>query len=121
MLKNVAVALSAVVLILSVSTTAFAQKDPKDARVEGKVVFSNKDKSMLGVRTVGGAGEGSQRIVYYDDSTKWVSQYHGVKKENAIDASQVKDGDYIICLGSEDEKGKFRARMISKRLSHSPK
>jgi hypothetical protein len=39
---------------------------------------------------------------------------------NTIDASQVKDGDQVICLGSYDDKNEFHAAKISKRLSHSP-
>ena len=62
----------------------------------------------------------SEKTVNYDASTKWTSQYHGDKKVNAIDASEVKEGDQVICLGSNDDKGEFHATTISKRLSHSP-
>ena len=55
----------------------------------------------------------------YDSSTKWVSQYHGDKKINDIDASQVKDGDYVICMGTAEKSGEIHAILISKRLSHS--
>jgi hypothetical protein len=55
----------------------------------------------------------------FDSSTKWVSQYHGDKKVNDIDASQVKDGDYVICKGTPGEGRVIHATLISKRLSHS--
>ena len=56
----------------------------------------------------------------FDSSTKWVSQYHHEKKINDIDASQVKEGDYVICKGTEEKTGEIHATVISKRLSHSP-
>jgi hypothetical protein len=118
MLKKVAGVLFMVVLVFSMSVPGFAQGAAKEARVEGRIVRGNKDKSTLTVR-VGDLGA-AQKIVNYDASTKWTSKYHGEKKVNTIDASQVKDGDYVICLGSYDDKKEFHATMISKRLSHSP-
>ena len=117
MLKKVAALMSAVVLVCLLSTLGFAQGAAKGARVEGRVAFSDKDKSTFAVR---GEGQpGAQKIVHYDASTKWVSQYHGAKKVNTIDPSEVKDGDYVICVGSLDDKNEFHATKVSKRLSHS--
>jgi hypothetical protein len=115
MLKKVAVGLFMVALVFSVSVPGFAQGAAKEARVEGRIVRSSKDKSTLTVRM---GQPNAEKTVYYDASTKWVSQYHGEKKMNTIDASEVKDGDYVICLGSYDDKGEFHATTISKRLSH---
>jgi hypothetical protein len=115
MLKKVAVLMSAVVVVLSLSTLGFAQG--KEGRVEGKVKYSDKDKMTF---AVGKESSGSQTVVHYDASTQWVSQYHGDKKVNTIDPSQVKDGDYVICIGSYGDKNEFHATKISKRLSHSP-
>jgi hypothetical protein len=116
MSKRVAAMLFMVVLVCSVSLLGFAQGGAKQPRVEGRVVRSNKDKSTLTVHV----GEtNAEKTVVYDASTKWTSQYHGEKKVNSIDASEVKDGDYVICLGSYDDKGEFHATSISKRLSHS--
>ena len=117
MLKKIAAVLFMVVLVFSVSVPGFAQAAAKEDRVEGQVVRSSKDKSTLTVRV---RDMDAEKIVHYDASTKWTSQYHGDKKVNTIDASQVKDGDQVICLGSYDDKGEFHATMISKRLSHSP-
>ena len=50
--------------------------------------------------------------------TKWVSQEHGSKTVNDIDASQVKDNDRVICKGTYDKDGVLHATLISKRLSH---
>jgi hypothetical protein len=118
MFKKVTTVLFVITLVFSMSVAGFAQgATKKEAHLEGKVVRSNKDKSTL---TLGvGPGGRAEKIVYYDDSTKWESQYHGDKKVNVIDASQVKDGDYVICMGN-NEKGEFHATTISKRLSHSP-
>jgi esterase/lipase superfamily enzyme len=90
-------------------------KMAKEDRWEGVVVRSSSDKSTLTVRKVGSSIE---KTVQYDSSTKWVSQEHGSKKVNDIDASQVKDGDRVICLGSYDKDGVLHATTISKRLSH---
>jgi hypothetical protein len=117
MLKKVAGVLFMIALVFLVSAPGFAQGAAKEARVEGKVTRSNKDKSTLTVRV---RATDTDKTVYYDSSTKWVSQYHHAKKVNTIDASQVKDGDQVICVGSYDDKGEFHASMISKRLSHSP-
>jgi hypothetical protein len=117
MLKKVTAVLSMSVLVLWVSALGFAQGAAKESRVEGQVARSNKDKSTLTVRV---RDTESEKTVHYDASTKWTSQYHGEEKVNAIDASQVKDGDQVICLGSYDDKKEFHATTISKRLSHSP-
>ncbi len=87
----------------------------KQDRWEGIVQRSDKDKSTLTVRKRGGNLE---KTVHYDASTQWVSQAHGSKKVNNIDASAVKDGDRVICLGNYDEKGEFHATLISKRLTN---
>ena len=111
-------------MTLSLSSAMFAQEAPaqdksdkktKEARLEGNVVRSSPDKSTLTVRKSGGNAE---MTVHYDSSTRFTSQEHGAKKVNDIDASQVNDGDRVICLGVYNEKGEFQAASISKRLSH---
>ena len=103
-------------------TAVFAQEAPakaKQARWEGTVVRSSKENSTLTVRKVNSTEE---RTVQYDSSTKWVSQYHGDTKVNDIDASQVQDGDRVICTGTYDNKSAvLHATLISKRLSHPSK
>jgi hypothetical protein len=108
------------VLAVPLSTLAFAQEAPsqdkaaKEARWEGHVIRSSKDQSTLTVRKVGSSQE---KIVHYDSSTQWVSQEHGSKTTNDIDASQVKDGDRVICTGTWDKDGTLHASLISKRLT----
>jgi len=115
MLKKGTVVPFMVVLVISLSILGLAQGAAKEARVEGRIVHSDKDKSMFSVRVGEVTGE---KTVYYDASTKWVSQYHGDKKANTIDPNEVKDGDYVICVGKYDDKGELHAATISKRLSH---
>jgi hypothetical protein len=108
------------VLALSVSTLAVAQEAPtqekaaKETHLEGIVVRTSQDKSTLTVRK---AGSSVEKIVKYDSSTQWVSQEHGSTKVNDIDASQVKDGDRVICRGTWEKHGTFHATLISKRLT----
>jgi hypothetical protein len=101
---------------LLVQSAAAQEKTAKQDRVEGNVVGNNQDKSTLIVRELNSPN--LQKTVAYDSSTKWVSQYHGSKKVNNIDASQVKEGDRVICDGTRDKDGLFHATLISKRLSH---
>jgi hypothetical protein len=120
MLKKQLTLLFALVLTFPLATAVFAQKAPaksKEARWEGRVQRSSKEQSSLTVRK---AGSNLERTCVYDSSTKWVSQYHGDKKVNDIDASQVKDGDFVICRGTADKDAVIHATLISKRLSHSP-
>jgi hypothetical protein len=115
MLKRVASVLVAAVLVLCTSSTGFAA-GTKKGRVEGRVALTDKGKSTLTVRQGDAGGE---KVVHYEDSTKWMSQYHGQKDMNTIDANEIKEGDYVTCVGTYDDKGEFHASVISKRLSHS--
>jgi hypothetical protein len=123
MVKKLVALLFVSVLAFPLSTAVFAQEAPakakpaKEARWEGNVQRSSADKSTLTVRKVGSTTD--ERTVQYDSSTRWVSQEHGSKKVNDIDASQVKDGDRVICTGTWEKKGVLHATLISKRLSHS--
>ena len=108
------------VLVFPMSTVAFAQAAPKEAKAakparwEGIVARISKGQSTLTVRKVGSSQE---RTVQYDSSTRWVSQEHGSKKVNDIDSSQVKDGDRVITEGTWDKDGVLHATLISKRLT----
>jgi hypothetical protein len=108
------------VFVFPLSTLVFAPEvaaqdaATKATRWDGIVIRSSPDKSTLTVRKRGGSAE---MIVQYDGSTKWVSQEHGRKKVNDIDASQVKDNDRVICQGTYSKDGVLHATFISKRLS----
>jgi hypothetical protein len=120
MVKNLFTLLFASILACSLSLPVFAQDAPakataaKEGRVEGKVVRSSKDQSTLTVRV----NSGAEKTVQYDSSTKFVSQEHGSKTVNDIDASQIKDGDRVICRGAWDDKGAvLHATSVNKRLT----
>jgi hypothetical protein len=119
MVKKPLILLFTSVLAFPLSTLVFGQDEPmkaaKEARWEGTVIRSNPDKSTLTVRD----SNSVEMIVQYDSSTQWVSQEHGSKKVNNIDARQVKDGDRVICKGTREKEGMFHATLISKRLSPS--
>ena len=119
MMNKLLVVLSTLALLFTLSgpTSAQTSGGKKEARWEGMVIRVNSEQSTLDVRQVGGSIE---KIIHYDAATKWTSQYHGSNEANNIDASQVKEGDRVICTGTFDDKGEFHATQISKRLSHSP-
>ena len=122
MVKKLLTLLFTSVFAFPLSMAVFAQEAPaqakpaKESRWEGVVIRSDMDHSTLTVRKVGSTLE---RTVEYDSSTRWVSQEYGSKKVNDIDASQVKEGDQVICMGTFATKGAtLHATLISKRLSH---
>jgi hypothetical protein len=117
MVKKLLTLLFTSVLAFPLATAVFAQEAPaqaKEARWEGHIIRSSKDQSTLTVRKVGSSEE---KTVQYDSSTRWVSQAHGSKKVNDINAGQVKDGDRVICTGTWDKDGVLHATLISKRLT----
>jgi len=119
-MKKLLTLLFAIVVAIPLLTALYTQAAPaqdKQDRWEGTIIRSSTEKSTLTVREKGGTVE---KAVQYDSSTKWVSQAHGSKTINDIDATQVKDGDYVICTGTYDKSGALHATLISKRLSHSP-
>ena len=124
MVRKIFTLLCASVISFSLTTVMYGQETPapekkmdktaKEVRWEGNVTRSDPGQSTLTIRKVGSDAE---MTVHYDSSTRWVSQYHGDKKVNDIDASQVKDGDRVIVMGTY-EKHVLHATLISKRLSH---
>jgi hypothetical protein len=112
----VASALALTVCAVMLAPLAFAgEKAAKEGRCEGMVARTNPDKSTLVVREV---ATNVEKTVQYDSSTKWVSQEHGKKTVNDIDASQVKENDRVICKGTWEKDGVLHATLISKRLTN---
>jgi len=123
MLKKLLTALFSTVLVFSLPTPLLAQETQakpekeqvkKKDRWEGYVTRVSKDKSTLTVRK---SGSTVTRTVSWDIFTQWTSQEHGSKKVNDIDASQVKEEDRVICLGTYGKDGVLHATLISKRLT----
>ena len=123
MVKKVLTLLFTSVLVFGLSAPMFAQEGSKPAegmaaekaRAEGIIVRSDKDSSTLTVRN---RDTNVEKTVHYDSSTQWTAQEHHSKKTNNIDASAVKDGDRVICVGTWDKDGSLRAASISKRLTN---
>lgn len=118
MVKRLLTVLFASVLVFSLSAPSVAQdakaKPKKQDRWEGMVTIVSKDKTSFVVRK---QGTNEEKSVTWDSSTEWSSQEHGSKKINMIDASQVKEGDRVICVGSFGKDGVLIATRISKRLT----
>jgi hypothetical protein len=120
MLKKLTTLVFVSMLALPLATTVAGQDataKAKEARVEGNIIRSSKEKSTLTVRKVGATSPTDERTVMYDSSTRWVSQAHGAPTATDIDMSEVKDGDRVICTGTWDKNGALHATLISKRLT----
>jgi hypothetical protein len=121
MLEKLLTLLFTSLLAVPLSTAVFAQEAPAkekaatQSRWEGIVARSSPEKSTLTVRKL---GSNVEKTVQYDSSTQWVSQEHGSKKVNNIDATQIKDNDRVICKGTWDKDGVLHATLISKRLTN---
>jgi hypothetical protein len=109
--QRMTLAMVAMLVLLS-AVAASAQA----ARIEGIVARSSKEKSTLTVRARSSTSY-DEKLVHYDSSTHFTAQAHGDKDMKEIDASQIKDGDRVICLGAYNEKKEFVAAFISKRQS----
>ncbi len=90
MARQLLILLFTSVLVFAASMPLFAQETPsakkkanatKQARWEGVIIRSNKDKSAL---TVSQTNTHVEKTVLYGSSTKWTSQEHGSKKVNQI-------------------------------------
>ena len=116
-MKKLLAMLFSAALLLSLSAPVQATQEkakakaPAPARWEG--IVKMKGKTL----TVREQGSGTEKTIAFDSSTKWVSQKHGSKDVNTIDASQVAEGDRVICIGTLDKDGVLHATTISKRLS----
>lgn len=115
--------LTASIFVFAVSAPIRAQesattkKPAKEVRWEGIVMRISTENSTMDVRKVGGTME---KTIHFDSATAWNSQSHGDKTVNKITASEVKEGDRVICVGKYNDKNEFVATTISKRLSQSP-
>ncbi len=77
----------------------------KEARWHGTITRSDKDGKTLTVRR---RGQQVEKIIHYNDETKWTQ---GTK---SIEMSEVKDGDEVICMGRYDGND-FIATRVDKR------
>jgi hypothetical protein len=87
-----------------------ATPDAKEARWQGHIVRINTDQSSLSVRGGQSNMESSERLIFYDSSTRWT------KQGKPAEQNDFKEGAFVIVLGHPDEKGVFHATQIDLRL-----
>ena len=87
-----------------------ATADTKEARWQGHIVRINTDQSSLSVRGGQSNMESSEKLIFYDSSTRWT------KQGKPAEQNEFKEGAFVIVLGHPDEKGVFHATQIDLRL-----
>ncbi|PYV12998.1 MAG: hypothetical protein DMG21_22175 [Acidobacteria bacterium] len=101
------VAAAGLLLSVSVGVSKAAPKEGKmgGVRWHGRIVRVNKDEMTMDVR------KGTiPKTIHFDSSTQFVK--NAGKKTEPIDMSTLKEGDDVICIGTSDEKGDFRATTV---------
>jgi len=81
----------------------------KETKWQGNVVRINKDDSMITI-TGGPPPSHDTRQVIYDSSTAWT------KVGQPVQPDEVKEGSFVIFLGTVDNKGILHATRIDLRL-----
>lgn len=87
-----------------------APADAKEGRWQGTIVRINNDQSSLSVRGGQSNMESTERLIFYDGSTRWT------KQGKPAEQGAFKEGSFVIVLGHPDEKGVFHATQIDLRL-----
>jgi hypothetical protein len=80
----------------------------KETKWQGNVVRIYKDESQMDIRGTTPAGE--VRKIAYDSSTLWTNHGKPGKQD------EVKEGSFVIVLGTLDDKGVLRASRVDLRL-----
>jgi len=94
----------AVLLALLLGASAFAaDKPPKVKNVQGKVQMFDKNASAITVEMSGGI----RRKVMYSSDTKFMYGHSKDSKPSSLD--QVKEGHYISCSGTYNDKMELKA------------
>jgi len=91
-------------LILAFNIVA-ADKPAKPANLQGKVQMMNKDNSTLTVEQKGGL----RRQVLYSGDTKFMVGSSKSNKPGSLD--QVKEGNFINCTGTYNDKTQLMAKV----------
>ena len=80
----------------------------KEKKAQGNVVRIYKDESQMDIR--GTTPSGTVRKVAYDSSTQWT------KGGKPGQQDEVKEGSFVIVLGTLDDKGVLHATRVDLRL-----
>ena len=91
-------------LILAFNIVA-ADKPAKPANLQGKVQMMNKDNSTITVEQKGGL----RRQVLYSGDTKFMVGSSKSNKPGSLD--QVKEGNFINCTGTYNDKTQLMAKV----------
>ncbi len=75
-------------------------------RWHGTITRSDKDGKTVTVRR---RGQQVEKIIHYNDDTKWT------QGTSSVEMSEVKDGDEVITCSEAKEKGTLYATRIDKR------
>ena len=97
-------------LVLAFNIVA-ADKPAKMANLQGKVQMMNKDTSTITVEQKGGL----RRQVVYSGDTKFNTGSSKSNKPGSLD--QVKEGNFINCSGTYNDKTQLMAKMCVYRES----
>ena len=87
-----------------------AASAPKEMRWQGTLLRTNKDASTIVVRGGMKTNDNFERTIAYDDSTKWT------KQGKPADASEFKDGSFVIVTGHSDDKKMLHATRVDLRM-----
>ena len=98
----------AILLGIVLAFTAVAADKPmkpaKTSNLQGKVQMMSKDQSTLTVEQKGGL----RRVVMYSGDTKFMYGHSKSNKPGSVD--QVKEGNFINCTGTYNDKMQLAAK-----------
>lgn len=115
--------LSAALLSLALAGTIFvavpagAKQDAdkktmatKEAKWQGTVVRLNKDKNTIDIRGGAAARSNDTRTISYNDNTQWTKGGKAGKQD------EVKEGSFVIAVGTVDSNGALQATRVDLRV-----
>jgi hypothetical protein len=82
----------------------------KETKWQGTIIHIMKDQSMMEIRGGVTASDSDMRKIAFDSSTQWT------KQGKSADQGDFKEGQFVIILGTVDNKGVLRASRIDLRL-----
>ena len=83
----------------------------KQAKWQGTVVRLNKDKNTIDIRGGAAARSNDTRTIAYNDNTQWTKGGKAGKQD------EVKEGSFVIALGTVDSSGALQASRIDLRVT----
>jgi hypothetical protein len=81
-----------------------------ETKLQGTIIHLNKDKGTMQIRGGASANATEMRNIVFDASTEWT------KQGKPADQAEFKEGEFVIVLGTIDDKGVLHATRIDLRL-----